>query len=117
MIVIPRDPPMAAEIAAAVATEFGLPLREMMSERRALRCARPRMVAMWIACETTGYSLPRIGRFFDRDHTTVMHARRAVEARRSADPAFAARVDALRRRFELDAFQRQSAGLLEGLTP
>jgi chromosomal replication initiator protein len=35
----------------------------------------------------TDHSGPRIGHFFgDRDHTTILHARRSVQRRRECDP-------------------------------
>lgn len=49
---------------------------------------------MWLAGRTTSHSLPEIGRAFgDRDHTTVMHAIRAVERRRQKDPHLATELD------------------------
>lgn len=55
----------------------GITLREMLSERRGQRVARPRMIAMARCVDETGRSLPVIGRAFGgRDHTTVMHAYR-----------------------------------------
>jgi chromosomal replication initiator protein len=83
-------------IQLVVADKFGIRVEEMWSERRARRVARPRQVAMYLARELTSYSLPRIGRHFgDRDHTTVMHALRVVEALCADDPAFAATITEL----------------------
>lgn len=43
---------------------------------------------MALVRQKVGHSLPEIGRHFGkRDHTTVMHALRAVKDRRRADPA------------------------------
>ncbi len=48
--------------------------------------ARPRQVAITVASEWTGDSLPRIGRAFGgRDHSTVLHALRRVEELRETD--------------------------------
>jgi chromosomal replication initiator protein len=42
---------------------------------------------MVLAWQMTDHSGPRIGHFFgDRDHTTVLHARRSVQKRRESDP-------------------------------
>lgn len=52
------------------------------STNRRRHVARARQAAMWrIRKEMPDLSLPQIGRFFNRDHTTVIHAIRAVEAR------------------------------------
>jgi len=82
--------PRIAEIQHAVAQRFGVPMLEMVSERRAQRVARPRQVAMYLSREMTPYSLPAIGKHFGgRDHTTVMHACRRVEELKARDELFA----------------------------
>lgn len=73
--------PTIAEIQARVAGFYHIPLIEMTSARRAREVARPRQVAMYLAKRLTPNSLPAIGRRFGgRDHTTVMHAVRQIEA-------------------------------------
>ena len=68
--------------------------------RRARTVARPRQIAMYLAKQLTSRSLPEIGRKFDRDHTTVMHAVRKVEELILEDASLAENVDALRRILE-----------------
>jgi len=46
-------------------------------------------VAMWLCFKVTPSSFPEIGRAFDRDHTTVMHAVERVEALLLQDAEFA----------------------------
>jgi chromosomal replication initiator protein len=59
---------------------------------------RPRQVAMYLARELTSRSLPDIGRRFGgRDHTTVLHACRRIEALCKTDPVFQQEVDFLRK--------------------
>ena len=60
----------------------------------------PRQIAMYLAKQLTSRSLPEIGRKFDRDHTTVMHAVRKVEELILEDASLAENVDALRRILE-----------------
>lgn len=83
---------MAAYIASikrVVSHHFGLPEYEMTSHRRSRRIARPRQIAMALAYELTPLSLPAIGRHFgNRDHSTVIHARRIVADLLENDPAF-----------------------------
>lgn len=77
--------PMIRDIQEVVCAQHGVRMHEMLSDRRSRYVARPRQLAMALSRELTSRSLPEIGRFFgNRDHTTVMHAIRQVEA--SSDP-------------------------------
>jgi chromosomal replication initiator protein len=88
---------LVSKIQHAVASHFGIPVQEMWSERRAHSVARPRQIAMYLARELTGYSLPRIGRLFGyRDHTTVMHACRVIAVLCERDSDVSEVVDELR---------------------
>jgi chromosomal replication initiator protein len=74
------------EIQAAVGEHFGLSADELLSATRTQRVAWPRQLAMYLARELTGESLPAIGREFGgRDHTTVLHAWRRTTARIASD--------------------------------
>ena len=88
------------EIQKKVSEYFNISVKELQSSRRARTVARPRQIAMYLAKQLTSRSLPEIGRKFDRDHTTVMHAVRKVEELIVEDQALAESVDALRRSLE-----------------
>lgn len=88
------------EIQKKVAEHFNISVKELQSSRRARTVARPRQIAMYLAKQLTSRSLPEIGRKFDRDHTTVMHAVRKIEELIIEDTALAENVDALRRTLE-----------------
>jgi len=76
------------EIQRRVEAYYGLAAGDMRSPRRHRRVARPRQIAMFLARRLAGRALPEIGRLFgDRDHTTVLHAVRAIEALRLSDPS------------------------------
>jgi chromosomal replication initiator protein len=93
-----------AEIQVAAARYFGVSSEELLSAARTQRIAWPRQVAMYLARELTGESLPAIGRHFGgRDHTTVLHAWRRTSARISSDEASREAVEKLYR--ELDSSQ------------
>jgi chromosomal replication initiator protein len=78
------------EIQKAASEHFGLKQADLISERRNRAIARPRQAAMWLAKQLTTRSLPDIGRRFGgRDHTTVLHAVRRIDALRAADPQLA----------------------------
>lgn len=62
--------------------------------------ARPRQIAMFLARELTGMSLPGLGLHFGgRDHTTVLYGVRAVEQRLTTDAETRRIVESLRARF------------------
>ena len=87
------------QIQKAVAEHYGLQQADILSERRARAVARPRQAAMWITKQITTRSLPDIGRRFGgRDHTTVLHAVRRIEALKAEDPTLARDLDILLRK-------------------
>ena len=86
------------EIQRAVCAHYRLDKSEMASKRRVRAIARPRQVAMYLAKELTPRSYPEIGRRFGgRDHSTVIHAVRTVEALRVSDSELDAEIAAIRR--------------------
>jgi chromosomal replication initiator protein len=81
--------PTIQTIINAVVEHYGVRLTDLQSPQRHRSVALPRQVCMYLARETTRHSLAEIGGFFGgRDHTTVMHAMRAIERRRTADTDF-----------------------------
>jgi chromosomal replication initiator protein len=79
-----------------VASAHGLTVKEMDHPRREARLAGPRQIAMYLACELTDNSLPRIAREFGKkDHTTVMYARDKVKEQMRRDEAYRDKVRAL----------------------
>jgi chromosomal replication initiator protein len=86
------------EIQKKTAEFYKLELKDLQSQCRAWRVARPRQVAMYLARQLTARSLPDIGRRFGgRDHTTVLHACKRITALCENDPVFQQEVDFLRR--------------------
>ncbi len=84
------------DIQRKTAEFYKLDVRDFHSPQRARRVARPRQVAMYLARKLTTRSLPEIGRRFGgRDHTTVLHACRRIEALCEEDPLFKQEVDFL----------------------
>ncbi len=80
-------------IQRVVCEDFGLDLNDMTSKRRAQIVARPRQIAMSLCKSLTRKSLPEIGRKFGgRDHTTVIHAVRRIEALRAQDAELDSRI-------------------------
>ncbi len=64
-----------------VAEYYKMKVSDLLSPRRTRAIARPRQMAMALCKELTEHSLPEIGKAFGgRDHTTVLHACRKIEA-------------------------------------
>ena len=69
------------DIQRVVARQYNVSRSDLLSSRRTANVVRPRQVAMYLAKTLTLRSLPEIGRRFGgRDHTTVLHAVRKIEA-------------------------------------
>ena len=92
------QPVFVKHIQDTVAAYFGFHPRLMTSAERGRNIARPRQIAMFLAHELTGKSLPDIGKLFNRDHTTVLHAIREVPKRMYADAEVLLDVEVLRER-------------------
>lgn len=76
----------ADNIRDLVAQYYGVSAKDLMGKKRARNIARPRQMAMALIRELTQDSFPEIGQFFGgRDHTTVMHACKAIEELRLQD--------------------------------
>jgi len=91
------------QIARAVATRFGVGLRDLRSSTRRKTVAEPRHLAMHLARSLTDLSFQSIGAYFGgRDAATVRHACKAAAARIAADPALASAATALARRWSRD---------------
>ena len=78
-----------ATIVAAVCAHFNVPEKRLFGPDRSRGVAWPRMLAMYLCRNYTPLSLAAIGRLFNRDHTTVMHAVNHVPAYVENDPSFA----------------------------
>jgi chromosomal replication initiator protein len=85
-------------IVEAVTEHFNVTLAALQSKRRQRSIAEPRQVCMFLAREYTRFSLEEIGGYFGgRDHTTVLHAVRAITKRRETDERLAASVSHIKK--------------------
>lgn len=82
---IPRNPgnrPLVPEIMAAVARQQRVGVNDILSRRRFNNIVHARQLVMWLCRKHTTHSLPEIGRrLAGKDHTTVLHGIRQVDAR------------------------------------
>jgi chromosomal replication initiator protein len=81
-----------------VARHYNMSVQQLLERTRRHAIARPRQVAMFLACRMTHASLPDIGsRFGNFDHTTIMYARDRIAALAEQDAALKAELDTLMR--------------------
>lgn len=66
-------------ILRAVCEVWNVPVYEVLSKRRAKHVIAPRHVAIALCCRLTNNTLPRIGTYFERDHSTIHHAREKMQ--------------------------------------
>ena len=86
------------DIQKLVASHYSVSRADILSSRRTAVVVKPRQVAMFLAKTLTMRSLPEIGRRFGgRDHTTVLHAVRKIEALSATDGALREEIELLKR--------------------
>ena len=89
------------DIQRIVARQYNVSRSDLLSSRRTANVVRPRQVSMYLSKVLTLRSLPEIGRRFGgRDHTTVLHAVRKIEALTGNDAAFAEEIEGLKRQLQ-----------------
>ncbi len=76
------------EIQKVVSEFYDIRMGDMSSNRRPQAIAFPRQVAMYLSREMTAQSLPAIGKAFNKNHATVMHACKLVGERLKNDATF-----------------------------
>ena len=82
-------------IKKVVGKRFNIKMEDFNSKRKTQSVAWPRQIAMFLTTDLTDLSLPEIGREFNRDHSTVVHARDLVKETIEKDPFFAAEINQL----------------------
>ncbi len=89
--------PAVKQIAERVSSCFDVPPGKLASAKRSHDVLLPRQVSMYLARSLTGLSLQQIGKYFGgRDHKTVQHACKKVEAALKTDAALSSTVRQLR---------------------
>ncbi|MBX3362451.1 MAG: chromosomal replication initiator protein DnaA [Phycisphaeraceae bacterium] len=91
--------PSIQAIVTTVTTFYGVRLADLQSKRRQQSVVLPRQICMYLARKLTRHSLEEIGGFFGgRDHTTVMHALKAIVTRREQDDKLDAAIRSMEER-------------------
>ena len=71
-----------------IANYYRLKLADLKGRNSSRSVAVPRQIAMFLCRTLTGCSLPQIGKSFGRDHSTVMHSIKKIEAQCQEDREF-----------------------------
>lgn len=96
-----KRPATAKNIMEVVGADFGVSVFDIISARRHKSLLMPRFIAVYLCRKLTLLSLNQIGqRFGGRDHATIRHAIRKIEAEMETDAALSNRVLYLQARFE-----------------
>ena len=112
------ETPTIERVQELTCAAFEVSRDELLSGARSSRVAWARQVAMYLARQHTGASLPAIGeRFGGRNHTTVMYACRKAGERLAADPAAQALVHDLNGASPSPAMTAPSDTLSTGAAP
>lgn len=73
-----------------VAAHFGLSAQQLKAKTNARNISFPRQIAMYLAKQMTGASLPELGRAFGgKHHTTVLHSINKIERQKQGDKELA----------------------------
>jgi chromosomal replication initiator protein len=90
--------PTVRSIATLSAKYFNLKLGELTSPTRRRAVVQARNVAIYLARQLSGKSLEQLGDYFGgRDHTTILHGYRTIEARTRTDPTVRQALSELRK--------------------
>ncbi|MFC4454507.1 chromosomal replication initiator protein DnaA [Deinococcus sonorensis] len=89
-----------ADVLRAVAGHYNIPPDAIRGSGRVREVVVPRQMAMYLIRELTGHSLPEIGGFFGRDHSTVMHAVQKVTEQLGRDSELTEAAAFLKRRLQ-----------------
>ncbi len=90
-------------ILSETASYFSLTRADLVGKSRSRPLTNARHVAMYLVRECTGLSLLKIGELFERDHTTVMHGLKKVEALMGERGGLYRQVQDLTRRIRTEA--------------
>lgn len=71
--------PSIEQIQRRICQRFNLTIFELVSRSRSMRIARPRQIGFWLTRKLTTHSSPLIGRYYSKDHTTVLYGIKRVQ--------------------------------------
>jgi len=100
--ILPDEKPKqvtSQQIIEEVGNYFSLSPEDFKSKKRTKDLAFARQIAMYLCCELTDLSLPKIGEEFGgRDHTTVIHARDKIASDVIKDSQLSSLIDSIKKK-------------------
>jgi chromosomal replication initiator protein len=69
----------------AVCLRFQISRDDLRARNPKRVASRPRQIAMYLARELTAASYPRLGQYFERDHTSILYAWQKTKERMAKD--------------------------------
>lgn len=90
------DEPVVVRMAVVlkvVSRYFNVTVTAMTSTARKIEIINARHMAMYVGKTLTDLSFPQVGAWFDRDHTTVMHAYQKIDELVKTNPKIKEHVD------------------------
>ena len=88
------------QISTVVARAYSLTDKQLIGKTRTMELVKARHIAMFLCRELTSSSLISIGNYFGkRDHSTVIHACKAVEEKIHKDAGFAKSIKTIKNEF------------------
>ena len=97
----PQQEVTIEKILDAVTSRFSVRLADLQSKKRSKSITFPRQICMYLARSLTRHSLEEVGGYFGgRDHTTVLHANRTIQALRDRDVQVSAMLEQLCRQLQ-----------------
>ena len=82
------------------AAQYNMPPEVSRGAGRVREVVGPRQVAQYLIRDLTDHSLPEIGQFFGKDHSTIMHGINKVTEQLGKDQEVTASVELLRRKMQ-----------------
>jgi chromosomal replication initiator protein len=83
-----------------IGCQYNISVDALMSRSRKRTVTFPRQVAMYLTRKYTDHSLADIGAFYNRDHSTVLHAIKVVTRERSIKNGVREQIDILSRKLK-----------------
>ncbi|CAM3569248.1 chromosomal replication initiator protein DnaA [Deinococcus frigens] len=88
------------DVLRQVAAHYNMPPDVIRGSGRVREVVVPRQVAQYLIRDLTDHSLPEIGQFFGKDHSTIMHGISKVTEQLGKDQEVTASVELLRRKMQ-----------------
>lgn len=91
----PESTPKVRPILEFIAAHYGLTPQEIINYKRTEKYLWPRHVGMYLASQLTGRSSMQIAKVFQRDNSTVRHAKQKIARLLRDHPEVAQEIEAL----------------------